>query len=261
MGKKIILGIDVGATGIKGGLVDIHKGQLVSERIKMGTPKPAEPESVAEVIKELIENFDWDGGTIGCGFPSIIKNGVCHSAANIASSWIGLDAAEYLKKKTGYSFAIVNDADAAGLAELLYGKAKSMQGTVMLLTLGTGIGSAIFIDGKLVPNTELGHLFYKKSVAENYVSNRARKERELSYKDWGKELNLYLEHLNKIFSPELIILGGGVSKRFELYSKYFTVDTKVVSANLYNDAGIIGAAIHAMQDAEKKSLKKKAVLS
>ena len=244
--KHIILGIDVGATGIKGALVDVIKCALVTGRIKIPTPKPAIPKNVVEVIKILIQKFNYNG-LIGCGFPSVMIDGVCRTAANIDKSWIGFEAEKFFTQKTGQHFTVVNDADAAGVAELLFGTAKGAKGTVILLTLGTGIGSALLIDGKLVPNTEFGHLKYKKSIAENYVSNRARKELELSYEQWGRDLSHFLNHLEFIFTPNMIILGGGVSKRYAQFGDFIKTDCKVVSASIFNDAGIVGAAVHAYQ--------------
>lgn len=242
--RNHVLSIDVGATGIKAGMVDLEIGELLGEKIKVGTPKPATPVAIGQTIKELIGQFDWNEGRIACGFPSVIKNGICHTASNIDQGWIGLNAEDFLQEATGFEFNVINDADAAGIAELTYGHASDVDGTVILLTLGTGIGSAIFNDGKLLTNSELGHLKYKGSIAEKHVSNKARKELELDYETWATELNKYLLHLDHIFSPNLIILGGGVSKRWELYQHKFSKRLPVVNAKLFNDAGIIGAAVY-----------------
>lgn len=239
-----ILGIDVGGTGIKGAIVDTEKGEFVTKKIKYGTPKPSTPESVMVVINQLIDDMNWRGKPFGCGFPSIIKNGICHSAANIDNGWMGMNLSEYFKEHTGSDVTFVNDADAAAVAEMTHGKGKGRAGTVILITLGTGIGSGIHLDGKLFPNSEFGHLLYKKSVFEHYASNGARKRKDLSWKDWGKEVNTYLNHVNLLISPDLIILGGGVSKYYDTkFGQYIDVDTEVVHAAMGNDAGITGAAM------------------
>jgi polyphosphate glucokinase len=239
-------GIDVGATGIKGGLVDIENGRLIGERVKVLTPQPPTPATVADAIAEVCRNLKLKkGATVGLGFPSIIVKGVTKSAANIDKKWIDLNAQRYLSKRTGYQMQLVNDADAAGIAELKFGRAKEQDGTVILLTLGTGIGSALFINGLLVPNTELGHLKFRDGIAEDYASNRARKDHQLTYKFWGKELNSVLNHIYLLFSPDLIILGGGVSKRFSQFKDYLDVECPVVPAKLRNNAGIVGSALFA----------------
>ena len=241
---NIVLGIDVGATGIKGNLVDIVKGELVGERFKLGTPEKSTPENVLSTMKEIISKFSWEGKDIGIGFPSIISKGKTLSAANIDKSWLNFDAEDFFKRELKANLRIINDADAAGIAELQYGAAKGVMGTVILLTLGTGIGSAIFLDGKLVPNTELGHLKYKKSIAEHYAANSARENKDLKYSEWGKELEDVLLHIEKLFSPDLFILGGGISKKFEKFGKYLSkVRANVVPAEMKNEAGIIGAAM------------------
>jgi len=244
----ITLGIDVGGTGIKGALVDTVTGEFVSDKIKYGTPQPSTPDSVMSVINQIIDDFDCRGQSFGCGFPAIIKDNVCHSASNIDDSWLEVDLHAHFKQHTGSDVTFVNDADAAGVAEMTHGHGKGVKGTVILLTLGTGIGSGIFINGKLVPNTEFGHLYYKKSVFEHYASNGARKKKDLSYKEWGQELNVFLNHVDFIINPDLIILGGGVSKYYETkFKKYLDVKTPVVQASMGNNAGIIGAAMLAEQ--------------
>ncbi|MEL6122132.1 MAG: ROK family protein [Bacteroidota bacterium] len=240
-----ILGIDVGGTGIKAAMVDTINGEFTKEKIKRGTPQPSTPENVAIVLNELIDEFGARGTKIGCGFPSIIKHGVCYSAANIDKSWLGVNLVEYFQEVTGCEGYFVNDADAAGYAEMTYGRGVGRMGTVILITLGTGIGSGLFLDGKLVPNSEFGHLLYKDSIFEHYASNGARKRLDLNFEEWGAELNTYLNHLNTLLSPELIIIGGGVSKKFEKYQDYLNVDTEIIPAEMMNDAGIIGAAVMA----------------
>ena len=239
-----ILGIDVGATGIKGAMVDIKKGELIGERFKLSTPENKKPEKIANTIKEICQEFDWKNKPLGIGFPAVIKNKICRSASNIDKSWIGTNVYELFNEKTKCDCTVINDADAAGIAEMAYGKGKEISnGIVILLTLGTGIGSALFMNGILIPNTEFGHLKFKKSIAENYASNSARKKKDLNWKEYGKALNEYLQHINFIFSPDLIILGGGISKNFDEYSEYFSKKVNVVPAQNQNNAGIIGAAM------------------
>lgn len=244
--KKHALGIDIGGSGIKAGLVNLDEGTLIGDRIKIDTPQPSTPKAVAECISGLIKTFDWDGEKIGCGFPAIIQDGVALTAANIDKEWIGVNVEQLLSTYSKHTFNVINDADAAGMAERMFGNIKNVKGTVILLTLGTGIGSALFHDGILIPNTEFGHLIYKGKIAEDLVSNRARKERTLEYDAWATELAEFLDYLVLLFSPRLIVLGGGVSFRFDEYAHCFAgLRTKVISAAAYNDAGIIGAAVSA----------------
>ncbi len=191
----------------------------------------------------MLHDLDWKGEKIGCGFPAIILEGVAVTASNIDKGWIGTNVEELLHSYTGHKYYVINDADAAGLAERMFGRINHVRGTVILLTLGTGIGSALFHDGILIPNTEFGHLKFKGGIAEDWVSNRARKDRNLSYDDWAVELAEFLKYVILLFSPRLIVLGGGVSFRFDEYAHHFSrLRTTVVSASAYNDAGIIGAA-------------------
>lgn len=244
--RKKGAGIDVGATGIKGAIVDLGSGELISERVKYATPKPATPKAMAETIRDIGEELGLKKGAIvGCGFPSVIVGGKTLTAANIDDAWVGKNSEDYLSDKTGYRIILVNDADAAGMAELEYGAAGKANGIVVMLTLGTGIGSALFYNGELIPNTELGHMPYKRSIAEDYVSNRARKERELGYVRWAKELNIYLKHVNTMFTADLIVIGGGVSKRFDIFAGELSPGVRVVPARLLNNAGIVGAALYA----------------
>ena len=240
---KEILGIDVGATGIKGALVNVDEGKLTTERIKYPTPKPATPQAMTEVMKVLVEDFNWKGKPIGIGFPAIIKDGVALSASNIDDSWLDFPIVGFLNKKLKSPVNVVNDADAAGMAEQKFGGDTEKKGLVILLTLGTGIGSAVFNNGTLIPNTEFGHLKWKDSVVEKYVSNNARETKELSYKTWGKELNKVLNHLEFVLSPDHIIIGGGISKKFHKYEEYLDCSATVAPAKMLNNAGIVGAAM------------------
>lgn len=240
--ENIKLGIDFGGSGIKGGLVDIDKGELVGERHRIETPKPAAPQPVAEVINDIITHFEYKGD-FGVAFPAAIQNGVVRTASNIDKSWIGKNAEDIFSRVTGHPAKVLNDADAAGMAEVRFGHGKDLKGVVMLITIGSGIGTAIFSNGVLVPNTELGHIHYKDKIAEKWASDAVRKSEGLSWKKWGKRFAEYLRYMEKLFYPEMIILGGGASKKFEKYQEYLEkVETKVVAAKLQNQAGIIGSA-------------------
>lgn len=243
-----ILGIDVGATGIKGAIVDPKTGELLTERIKIKTPKPATPDAVLTVIKELKRKLRYGGEKIGIGFPSVVKNGCVLSAANIDKTWLSYPIVQKYSKALKKQVYVINDADAAGLAEMKFGKGKKKKGFIIFLTLGTGIGSAPFKDGKLLANTEFGHLKYKTSVAEKYASNSAREAKKMSWKAWGTELNEYLKMLDFYLSPDRFIIGGGVSKEFISYKNFITIKTPVEPASLQNAAGVIGAAMAAADE-------------
>lgn len=239
-----ILGIDVGATGIKGNIVDVKKGIVLEERYKLKTPPKSTPANVLGVMNEIVTHFKWKGKPVGVGFPAIVQKGKTLSAPNVDNSWLGFSARKFLEKGTSCPLNMINDADAAGIAEVKFGMGKDKEGTVVLLTLGTGVGSAVFRDGKLLPNVELGHLVWKDKVLEKYMSNKVREINNLSWKSWGKELNRGLAHIDFLFSPDLIVLGGGISKKFHLFSPYINgTKCKVVAAEMKNDAGIIGAAM------------------
>lgn len=240
-----ILGIDIGGSGIKGAPVEIETGELVTERFRIPTPNPADPNAVADVVKEIVKNFQWKG-PIGCTFPAIVRRGVVESAANVDSSWIGTDGQKLIQKKTKCPTILINDADAAGIAEMQFGAGRGNDGVVFMLTLGTGIGSAIFNKGVLLPNTELGHLEIRGKDAELRASDRARQEKELGWEEWGERLNEYVQRLEYLFSPDLFIIGGGVSKKADKFLPYIkTSHAEVVIAQLLNDAGIVGAAMAA----------------
>ncbi|MFZ1714121.1 MAG: ROK family protein [Saprospiraceae bacterium] len=243
--KTQILGIDIGGTGIKAGLVDIHTGALIGEVIKIKTPTPSTPANIFKAVKQVVDTFKYKG-PVGCGFPAIIHDAVIKSAANIDKKWVGVNAEKLFNKITGCKFHIANDADVAGMAEMHFGLGKGQKGTVILITIGTGLGSALFIDGTLVPNTEFGHLNYKKADFEYYASNTAREKKRMSWMNWGIQFNHFLEHLEFIFSPTMIFLGGGLSKRYADFKKQIKVKTKVKPAYLQNHACIIGAAAFAI---------------
>ncbi|MFN2235645.1 MAG: polyphosphate--glucose phosphotransferase, partial [Anaerolineales bacterium] len=207
-----ILGIDIGGSGIKGAPVDIKKGELLAPRYRIPTPQPSKPKSVAKVVGQISRNFDWKG-PIGVGFPAVIQHGVARTAANVHKSWINTDAAALFGEATGCPVTVVNDADAAGIAEMTFGAGKGRDGVVLLVTIGTGLGTSVFVDGHLLPNTEFGHIEIDCEDAELMASDAARKEHGLSWKNWTARFDNYLLRLEALFWPDLIILGGGVSKK------------------------------------------------
>jgi len=239
-----VLGIDIGGSGIKGAPVDTGTGILLKSRFRLPTPSPAKPEPVAKSVEKIADHFNWKG-SLGIGFPGVVRKGTTLTAANIHEDWIGLDAAKYLKKRTERKCCMINDADAAGLAEMAFGAGKNRQGVVLIVTIGTGLGTALFTDGHLLPNCELGHLEMRGADAEWYASDAARKRDKLSWKKWGQRFDQYLQTMEKLIWPDLIILGGGVSKKFQMYKPYLTVKAEVVPAQMRNEAGIVGAAVGA----------------
>ncbi len=245
--KNQVLGLDIGGSGCKAAIVDITTGAFLTERFRLETPQPSTPKAVAQTVKKIINHFDWKG-RVGVGFPAIIKKGVAHSAANIHKDWYLTNVEKVLSKAIDLPVKVTNDADAAGIAALRFGAGKGKKGVVLFLTIGTGIGSALFLDGQLLPNSEFGHVFFKKDIAEKYAANSIRKRDELSYKQWGKRWNEYLKHLERIANPDLVILGGGGGKKFNQFSEFIKVDTKVIPATLQNNAGIIGAAMYAHEN-------------
>lgn len=240
-----MFGIDIGGSGIKGAPVDLEKGEFATERLRIETPQPATPDAVAQTVKQLIDHFGWKDA-FGCTFPAIIQNGVALSAANVDKSWIGTNAEKLFQDATGLPVRVLNDADAAGIAEMAYGAGKGHQGVVIMLTFGTGIGSAIFNNGQLQPNTEFGHVFMSNGKeAEHYTAGKVRKDENLSWKKWGLRVNEYLQYMEALFSPDLFIIGGGVSKRHEKFFEHIDVRAALVPAESRNDAGIIGVALAA----------------
>jgi polyphosphate glucokinase len=242
-----VLGIDIGGTGIKAAPVDTTTGQLTADRQKLATPHPATPEAVAEVVQHLVESFRCAGPT-GVTFPGVVASGVVRTAANVDRSWIGVDAVKMFGTTCPLPVAVINDADAAGVAEMRFGAGKGVGGTVLLLTFGTGIGSALFVDGTLVPNTEFGHIQIRGKDAEKRASEQTREERELSWGNWAGRVDEYLEHMEALLSPDLIIIGGGVSRKSDKFLPLLTgLRAKVVPATLQNEAGIVGAALVASE--------------
>lgn len=244
-----LFGLDIGGSGIKGAVVDVHRGELVAPRFRIPTPDPAIPEGVAAVAAQVVAHFAWRG-PIGCGFPAVIKRGVVHTAANISPGWIGVDGAQVLTQAVGSPVHLLNDADAAGLAELRFGAGRERSGLILMLTVGTGIGTALFIDGTLVPNTELGHIEVRGKEAEARASDAVRERKKLSWKAWARRFDEYLHTIAGLLWPDLIIIGGGASREFARFADQLTVKVEVVPAQLRNDAGIIGAALAAYERGE-----------
>jgi len=239
-----ILGIDIGGSGVKGAPVDVEKGVLLAERQRISTPQPPIPDALGNVVAEVVKHFKWQG-PIGCTFPGVIKAGVVYTAANIDEAWIGLNGQKLLEEKTGCLVMLLNDADAAGIAEMQFGVGKGRQGIVIMLTFGTGIGSAIFVDGRLVPNTEFGHMEIRGKDAEHRAADRVRTEKELSWEKWAERVNEFLGRMELLFSPDLFIIGGGVSKKHDKFLPLLQTRAEIVPAQLLNEAGMIGAAIAA----------------
>jgi polyphosphate glucokinase len=242
---ELRFGVDIGGTGIKGAVVDVDSGELTTERVRVLTPHPATPDSVVPLVADLVRGASYDGA-VGCAFPAVVKDGVAKTAANIDHSWVDTSVASLMSAAlSGKVVTVMNDADAAGIAEMRFGAGRGVGGVVVMLTVGTGIGSALFLDGKLVPNTELGHLEVDGHEAERRVSEVVREEEELSRKHWAKRFNRYLEVLEGLLWPDLIIIGGGVSKAPEKFMPLLESTAKIVPATLANAAGIIGAALAA----------------
>jgi len=240
-------GIDFGGTGIKGAPVDLAKGEFALERERIKTPSPSTPQAVAKVFAELLGHFPGSRGPVGVTVPGVVRHGVVHSAANIDESWIGTDADRLFTEATGRDVHVVNDADAAGLAEVRYGAAKGRNGLVIMTTLGTGIGSAFVYNGVLVPNSELGHLEIDGHDAESRAANSAREREDLSWHHWAKRLTTYYKTLEMLFSPDLFVVGGGISKQAEEFLPLIDIDTEIVPATLLNKAGVVGAALYATE--------------
>jgi polyphosphate glucokinase len=236
-----VLGIDIGGSGVKGAIVNTKKGEMLTERFRIPTPEPASPEAISAVIAEIVKHFKWEG-PIGAGFPGVVQNGIIRTAANVDDLWISTDIDKLLTSVTGCPVSVVNDADAAGLAEMKFGAGKGNKGTVLLITVGTGLGTVIFSGGKLVPNLEMGHIVLKGDDAEKYASDAARQNDHLSWQKWAERFNEYLKRMEDLIWPDLIIIGGGVSKKDELFHGLLHAKAKIVPAELQNNAGIVGAA-------------------
>lgn len=239
-----ILGIDIGGTGIKGAPVDTETGKMLAERVRIATPEPAKPRAVAKVIGETVKAFDWHG-PVGCGFPAVIRNGVALTAANIPARWIETNVETLFADATGCPVRVLNDADAAGLAEMAFGAGRGRLGTVLIVTIGTGLGTAIFTDGHLLPSVEMGHIEIHGQDAEWGASDAARKREKLSWKKWSARFDEYLRMMERLIWPDLIILGGGVIKKMDKFVPLLNVRAEIIPAQFLNDAGIVGAALAA----------------
>ncbi len=242
-----ILGVDIGGSGIKGAIVDTSTGRLVTERQRIATPQPATPDAVADVLAQLVGHFHWSG-PVGCGFPAAVHHGVARTAANISPAFIGADIDKLFSQATDCSCFNLNDADAAGMAEMRFGEGAGQTGVVLLITIGTGLGTVLFTDGRLLPNTELGHLYLANGQkGEHFASDAVRKAEDLGWKSWGQRFNQYLATMEGLFWPDLIILGGGASKKFAKFEAQISIDAQVRPAAFLNQAGIVGAALFAEQ--------------
>jgi polyphosphate glucokinase len=237
-----VFGIDVGGSGIKGAPVDTETGELLAERVRVKTPKPATPEAIVQTAVEVVKRSGLDG-PVGCGFPAVIKGGVVRTAANIDKAVIGFDMQGRLEQELGSPVRVVNDADAAGLAEMRWGAGREEAGVVLMLTLGTGIGTSLFIGGRLLPNTELGHIEVRGEEAEHRASDGARKREDLSWKEYAGRLDEFLHRIEDLLWPDVIVVGGGISKKSEKFFPHLTARTRVVRAEMLNEAGIAGAAL------------------
>ena len=252
-----VFGIDIGGSGIKGAPVDTQSGELLEERVRIKTPKPATPEAIVGTAVEVVREAGWQG-PVGCGFPAVVKGGIVQTAANIDKAAIGFDLRAALLRELDAPVSVVNDADAAGLAEMRWGAGRDQDGVVLMLTLGTGIGTSLFVGGRLMPNTEFGHIEVRGKDAEHRAADSARKRDDLSWKEYAKRLDEYLHRVEFLLWPDLIVIGGGISKKSEKFFPHLTARTKVVPAEMHNDAGIAGAALAgvpdraAVQTAEKR---------
>jgi polyphosphate glucokinase len=242
-----VVGIDVGGTGIKGAPVDTETGELITDRMRIKTPQPATPEAIVSTAVEVVKRAGWDG-PVGCGFPAVIKDGVARTAANIDKAAIGFDFQGRLQEELGNPVRMINDGDAAGLAEMRWGAGRALEGVVLMLTLGTGIGTSLFVEGRLVPNTELGHIEIRGKDAEHRASDGARKRDDLSWKEYAERLDEYLHKIEDLLWPDLIVVGGGISKKSEKFFPHLTARTKIVAAEMLNEAGIAGAALAGVPD-------------
>jgi polyphosphate glucokinase len=246
-----ILGMDIGGSGIKAAIVDTKTGELISERHRIATPKPATPEAISVVVKEMVNYFNWNKA-VGCSFPTNLIDGKCIHTGNLSSKWKNIQVDDLFKNICNIPFYISNDADLAGMAEVSLGAGKGKKGVVLVITIGTGIGSGLFYNGKLIPNLEIGKLLHKNGeIIEFYCADSIRKKEELSIQEWALRFDTLLQHAKTIFSPNLIILGGGISKKYDKFKHYLSTDVKIKVAKFKNNAGIIGAAMYAKKKINK----------
>ena len=247
-----ILGFDIGGTGIKAAIVDTKTGKLLSERHRIPTPKPATPEAVAKVVRQMIEHFDWKK-EVGCSFPTTIVDGKCIHSGNLSEKWLNVKVDKLFKKESKLPFFVSNDADLAGLAEVSLGAGKNEKGLTIVITIGTGIGSGLFYNGKLIPNLEIGKMLHSNGkIIEFYTADSVRKKEDLTLKEWAIRFDSLLAYAKLVFSPSLIILGGGISKKYDKFKEYLTTDVEVKVAEFRNNAGIIGAAMYAHSKLKKQ---------
>ena len=240
-----LLGIDIGGSGIKAAIIDINTGDLCSERHRIDTPKPATPQAVAKVIKQMVDHFEWKKA-VGCSFPTTIIDGKCIHPGNLHKDWVNVQVDQLFEKECGVPFFLSNDADLAGVAEMNLGAGKGEKGVTIVITIGTGIGSGLFYDGRLVPNLEVGKLLHTNGeIIEFYAADSIRKKEELSLKKWARRFDKFLKYVDLVFSPELVILGGGISKKYDTFKEYLTAEVPIKVAQFRNNAGIIGAAMYA----------------
>jgi len=243
-----VLGVDIGGSAIKAAIVETSTGRLCSDRTSIPTPQPATPERIAACLESLVKDFSWAGKSLGCGLPAAVQNGIVRTAANIDRSWIGTRVENLFREAAGCPVNVLNDADAAGLAEMAFGEGRNQRGTILVITVGTGLGSALFRDGILVPNTELGHLILKGQDAETYASAAVKTRLNLSYEEWVPRLDAYLQRVEELFWPDLFIIGGGISTNFARIAPLLEVKTETRPARLVNDAGLVGAALAARSE-------------
>lgn len=241
-----ILGIDIGGSGIKGAVVDTNEGQIISERIRLETPQPAYPEAVAKTVKELVRSLNWQG-VIGCSFPMVVVNGKCRTAGNMTKDWVNVKVDKLFEKEClNTKFYLGNDADLAGLAEMRLGAGNGLMGKIIMVTIGTGLGTGVFYDGILIPNVEMGRVLYKNGEPiEFFASGLARKKNNLKLKEWAGRFDYFLTHIKRVMAPDHFIIGGGLSKKFKRFGDYLSVDVPLRVAHFENDAGIVGAALYA----------------
>ena len=240
-----VLGMDIGGSGIKAAIVDTKSGELISERYRIATPKPATPDAIAKVVQEIVEHFNWKKA-IGCSFPTTIIDGKCIHSGNLSPSWKNIQVDDFFKTNCNIPFYVSNDADLAGIAEVNLGAGKGKKGLVIVVTIGTGIGSGLFYNGKLIPNLEIGKLLHVDGkIIEFFCADSIRKKEKLTLKEWSLRLDILLHQVKTVFSPNLIILGGGISKKHDEFKQYLTTDVKIKIAKFKNNAGIIGAAMYA----------------
>ena len=246
-----ILGMDIGGSGIKAAIVDTKTGELISDRHRIATPKPATPDAVAKVVKEMINYFNWNKA-VGCSFPTTIIDGKCIHSGNLSTKWKNIQVDDFFKNTCELPFYISNDADLAGMAEVTLGAGKGKKGVILVITIGTGIGSGLFYNGKLIPNLEIGKLLHKDGeIIEFFCADSIRKKEELTLEEWALRFDILLQYIKTIFSPNLIILGGGISKKYDNFKQYLNTDVKIKVAKFKNNAGIIGAAMYACKKINK----------